>query len=97
MSICVLFPSRRGREPSSEGLLLKEFKVSWNKTILKIGYSQVIWWWWDKWRCYLASNKMQILNAKWKEKCSVAHFMEQLLQGNGQLYRNRKLQIWLRL
>jgi hypothetical protein len=42
-----------------------------------------IWWHWIKWRC-LASNEMQILNGKRKEKCNLAHLTWQLLQRNGQ-------------
>ena len=31
----------------------------------------------------MASNKMQILSGKQKEKCNVAHFKEKLFEGNG--------------
>ena len=82
-------------EVTFKGLLLKEFEVSWHKTILKIYYPHVIWWHWTKWRCYLASNKMQILGGKWKKKCNVTHFMEKWFQGNGQYCRfMRSISCW---
>jgi hypothetical protein len=61
-----------------------------------ICYSHVIWWHWIKLRCYLASNKMQILSGKRTEKCNMAHFKDKLLQGNGQYCRYMRMHILVR-